>query len=237
MATMVTRRAFLAAAAGLAATGPATRAMATPGGDMDVLSAGDPGYARLASRGYNPRFRATPREILVPHHPKAVVLAAQRAVDAGARIGLRSGGHCFEDFVDGPQTRVLIDLEKLGGLGFDREHNSFSLGASVDLGTVYRRLARGWGVTIPGGTCLGVGAAGHISGGGFGGIVPTVRGSGRPRIRRRGRRRGRQWTGKTGPGHPRRPTSRPLVGTHRWRRWELRGDHQIPTTIGWVRWS
>ncbi|WLP92703.1 FAD-binding protein [Gordonia sp. NB41Y] len=167
---MVTRRAFLAAAAGLAATGPATRAMATPGGDMDVLSAGDPGYARLASRGYNPRFRATPREILVPHHPKAVILAVQRAVDAGARIGLRSGGHCFEDFVDGPQTRVLIDLEKLGGLGFDREHNSFSLGASVDLGTAYRRLARGWGVTIPGGTCLGVGAAGHISGGGFGGL-------------------------------------------------------------------
>lgn len=33
---------------------------------------------------------------------------------------------------------------------------------------VYEKLFKGWGVTVPGGICYGVGAGGHIAGGGYG---------------------------------------------------------------------
>ena len=171
---MFTRRALLGGAAMGASAVVAARlggpVQGVPPGILDVVTPDSPLYDRLASRGYNPRFRAAPQEILVPHDTSAVVRAVQRAVDSETRIGLRAGGHCFEGFADRPEVAALLDLGRLRAVGFDHAYRAFSVGAAADLGSVYQCLYRGWGVTVPGGTCLGVGAAGLISGGGFGGL-------------------------------------------------------------------
>jgi FAD/FMN-containing dehydrogenase len=41
-----------------------------------------------------------------------VVAAVAEAVAAGKRVAVRSGGHCFADFVDNADTQVVIDLAR-----------------------------------------------------------------------------------------------------------------------------
>jgi len=97
-----------------------------------------------------------------------VEAAVQEAVRAGRRIAVRSGGHCFEDFVDNPRVRMVIDLSGMTGVSYDPLRAAFAVEAGATLGEVYRRLYLGWGVTLPGGSCPGVGAGGHVAGGGYG---------------------------------------------------------------------
>ncbi|WP_278261953.1 FAD-binding protein [Nocardia sp. AG03] len=162
--TLSRRRLITAAAAGgaLAALGiPRARA-----GDQ-VLGAGDTDYLPLSLRGYNRRFQARPDRIYVPTTAEEVRTAVARAVAENSTIAARSGGHCFDDFVDHAATRSLIDLGKLTAVDWDERHRAFSVGAGADLGSVYDALHR-WGVTVPGGICLGVGMGGHVTGGGYG---------------------------------------------------------------------
>ena len=133
-----------------------------------MLFRSNPGFAGLAQRGYNPRFVAHPDAIFVPTNAEETVLAVQQALDRGLRIAVRSGGHCVEDFVDNPDTRAIIDLSRLTAIDYDPTYQAFSVGSGADLGTVHEQLHRRWGVTIPGGSCLGVGMGGHAAGGGFG---------------------------------------------------------------------
>lgn len=170
---MTTRREFLTGGAAALVTSGLWQwptADAAPAAAFDVVTPEQPKYTQLAGRGYSRRFRAKPHEILVPHNSSGVVSAVQCAVDRTAHIGIRSGGHCFEDFADSHDIAMLIDLGLLTSIEFDAEHRAFSIGAAADLGSVYDCLYSQWGVTIPGGTCLGVGMAGHVSGGGFGGL-------------------------------------------------------------------
>ena len=52
--------------------------------------------------------------------------AVQSAVDARQRVTVRSGGHCYEDFVDNDEVRVIIDLSLLTEICFDRDRNAFA---------------------------------------------------------------------------------------------------------------
>ena len=78
----------------------------------------------------------------------------------------RSGGHSYEAFsvVDGG---LVIDVGGLTGVDVDVARGEAVIGAGVRLLDCYRRL---WddGVTIPAGTCPGVGIAGLTLGGGIG---------------------------------------------------------------------
>uniref|UniRef100_UPI00245791B1 FAD-binding oxidoreductase n=1 Tax=Nocardia wallacei TaxID=480035 RepID=UPI00245791B1 len=132
-----------------------------------VVAPGEADYARLTLRGYNRRFVAQPRRIHLPGTTAEVREAVARAVRERLPVGVRSGGHCFDDFVDNANTRALIDLERMTEVRWDQRYRAFSVAAGAELSTVYDRLGR-WGVTIPGGICKGVGAGGHISGGGYG---------------------------------------------------------------------
>ena len=96
------------------------------------------------------------------------VQAVQEAVRTNKRIAVRGGGHCFEDFVDHSEVEVLLDMSQYDEVSFDERYNAFSIGAGATLETVYKALFYGWGVTVPGGGCLGVGVGGHFSGGGYG---------------------------------------------------------------------
>ncbi|MFI6310970.1 FAD-binding oxidoreductase [Nocardia fusca] len=161
---MLSRRKFFTTAALAAAavgTGGAA-AHATP-----AVLPGQREYRTLTMRGYNRRYVARPRQIHLPATAQEVRQAVANSVRDGLRIAARSGGHCFEDFVDSAETRSLIDLRRLDRVDWDDEHRAFSVGSGLTLETLYTELAR-WDVTVPGGICRAVGVGGHISGGGYG---------------------------------------------------------------------
>lgn len=95
-------------------------------------------------------------------------LALRQAVDAGKRVSVRSGGHCFADLVCNPEVQVLLDLSGMNRVGYDPRLRAFAIEPGARLLNAYEGLYNGWGVTIPGGMCWSVGAGGHVSGGGYG---------------------------------------------------------------------
>ncbi|GLF95429.1 FAD-binding oxidoreductase [Streptomyces yaizuensis] len=169
------RRRVLGAAvlAGGGAVLPPGTARAAPGdippADRDAprVTPGDPRYGHLVGRGAN-RFRGTPDEVRPALTTRQVVRAVQEAVDAGRRPAVRSGGHCFEDFVDHPRVRTLIDLSRMRDVAYDPQRHAFAVEPGATLEEVYRLLHLGWGVTVPGGYCPDVGVGGHVPGGGYG---------------------------------------------------------------------
>ncbi|QQQ79559.1 FAD-binding protein [Saccharothrix sp. 6-C] len=124
-------------------------------------------YPDLVS-GNNRRWRAHPRYVEVVGDTRQVVRAVEHAVRTGRRISVRSGGHCYEDFVYHADAEVVIDLSEMRGVHFDAAMGAFAIEPGATLLQVYERLYRTWGVTIPGGSCYSVGAGGHIVGGGYG---------------------------------------------------------------------
>ncbi|MFI6635798.1 FAD-binding oxidoreductase [Nonomuraea fuscirosea] len=154
------------------ATGSAGGALG-PGGAEEFgpvrIRPGDPRYDGLL-RGNNFRFAGRPDEIRVIGSTDQVVRAVTEAVRAGRRIAVRSGGHCFENFTADPAVRTLIDLSPMDAVGYDPKMKAFAVEPGATLGQVYRTLFKGWGVTIPGGSCPAVGAGGHFAGGGYGAL-------------------------------------------------------------------
>ncbi|MDT0547060.1 FAD-binding oxidoreductase [Streptomyces lonegramiae] len=125
-------------------------------------------YYELVRRGTNARFTGSPDHVRVVGSTEHVEEAVRDAVRGGLRVAVRGGGHCFEDFVDNPEVRMVIDMSGMTAVHFDPDRNAFAVETGATLGEVYRRLYLGWGVTIPGGWCPSVGAGGHVQGGGFG---------------------------------------------------------------------
>jgi hypothetical protein len=128
---------------------------------------GDIRYADL-SRGGDERWTSSPDYIELVSSRDQVTTAVQRAVHAGKRVTVRSGGHCYEDFVDNADVQVIIDLSRLTEITFDTERDAFAVEPGATLGDVYATLFKTWGVTVPAGTCPSVAAGGHIVGGGYG---------------------------------------------------------------------
>lgn len=138
---------------------------------IEVVLAGDVRFDRL-SRGQNARFSEKPEErvsrIALCDSTEDVAEALERFVHAGLRPTVRSGGHCYEDFVDNNPGGAIIDLSLLAGTAPLPNSPRYRLGAGTRLGQAYPDLYKRDLVTIPGGTCPPVGAGGHISGGGYG---------------------------------------------------------------------
>ncbi|MEO3849296.1 FAD-binding oxidoreductase [Streptomyces sp. B8F3] len=180
-----TRRSVLRAGAAAAVAAPAAayaapRAHAAPRPAAEAAADGafgpvtvrpdDPRYASLRLRGYNHRHASHPSRIRLVGTTADVVRAVADALRTGRRVAVRSGGHCFEDFVDRPDTDVIIDMSGMRDVGYDPARGAFVVEAGTTLAEAYRRLFLGWGVTVPGGTCTGVGAGGHVAGGGYGAL-------------------------------------------------------------------
>ncbi len=166
----VSRRGLLAgtAVAGAALAVPGTASAASAAVTGEKIRPNDARYQDLVRRGQNQRFVGKPEYARVIRSTEDAVQAVQEAVRTGKRIAVRGGGHCFEDFVDSSDIEVLLDLSTYNEVTFDSRYRAFSIGAGATLETVYRELFYGWGVTVPGGGCLGVGVGGHFSGGGYG---------------------------------------------------------------------
>ncbi|MFY1586412.1 FAD-binding oxidoreductase [Micromonospora sp. WMMD734] len=158
-----------AAAAAFVGVAPAVsaRPAAGDGGTLLTVRPGDPQYADLV-RGVNQRWVGRPGQVVVATSTPDVVRAVEQAARTGRRLSVRSGGHCFEDFVSDPAVEILLDLGGLDQIGFDPARRAFVVGAGARLEEVNRRLFAGWGVALPAGSCPSVGVGGHISGGGYG---------------------------------------------------------------------
>ncbi|EKX63308.1 FAD-binding oxidoreductase [Streptomyces ipomoeae] len=133
-----------------------------------VLRPDDPRYEALAGRGYNRRFTGRPLRIHLPTTTAQVVDAVQEAVRRREHVVARSGGHCFEDFVDNDGVRVVVDLSRMTAVRYDDARDAFMVEAGSRLGEAYRALYVNWGVTLPAGWCPEVGIGGHVPGGGYG---------------------------------------------------------------------
>ncbi|WP_436387842.1 FAD-binding protein [Amycolatopsis sp. MEPSY49] len=157
----------LAGAAGRAAAAAADGDRVPPLGPA-VVTPDDVRYQDLVRRGHK-RYVANPDYVEVVGSTRHVEQALRKAVRAGKKVVVRGGGHCLSDFVDHPDTRVIIDLSGLRQVYFDERRGAFAVEGGALLGEdVYRRLFLGWGVTLPAGWCPRVGVGGHICGGGYG---------------------------------------------------------------------
>jgi FAD/FMN-containing dehydrogenase len=125
----------------------------------------DPSYDE-ARQSFNARFSRFPAAIVVCDNMDDVRNAVHWARQEGLPVRARSGGHSYEalSVVDGG---LVVDVGGLTGVEVDASRGEAVIGAGVRLLDCYRRL---WehGVTIPAGTCPGVGIAGLTLGGGIG---------------------------------------------------------------------
>ncbi|WP_427892498.1 FAD-binding protein [Kribbella sp. GL6] len=167
----VSRRGLLAgtAVAGAALAIPGTASAAPVAASIGRrIGPDDARYQDLVTRGQNRRFVGRPDYVRVIQSPADAVAAVQDAVRGGKRIAVRGGGHCFEDFVDSSDVEVVLDMAANTKISWDPQYRAFSIGSGAILENVYKELFFGWGVTVPGGGCLGVGVGGHFAGGGYG---------------------------------------------------------------------
>lgn len=138
---------------------------------FNTVSRQDPRYEAL-EKGNNRRWPASESDsvsrIEICQSPAEVAEALQKAVSAGLRPTIRSGGHCYEDFVNNNPGGVLIDVSMLNDMDASGSGHAYKLGPGTRLGDAYTRLYKEHDVTMPGGSCYGVCAGGHISGGGYG---------------------------------------------------------------------
>ncbi|WP_405164834.1 FAD-binding protein [Nocardia sp. NBC_01499] len=133
----------------------------------DVITPTDHLYDSYC-HGFNPRWSSSPKRIHLPHDGAEVLDAVRSAVEEQARVAVRSGGHCFENFVDNADVEVIIDMSRLDTIEWDAARNAIAVGAGTRLGALYTVLLERWGVTVPGGQCLSVAAGGHVAGAGYG---------------------------------------------------------------------
>jgi len=123
-------------------------------------------------KGHNVRWPASEADavsrIELCETPQDAAEALQRVVSAGLRPTVRSGGHCYEDFVVNNPGGAILDLSMLTHANPPGSGAPYRIGTGTQLWNGYCDLYKRYGVTLPGGTCSTVAAGGHISGGGYG---------------------------------------------------------------------
>jgi FAD binding domain/Berberine and berberine like len=139
---------------------------------MDIrITSADPRFA-LLHRSRNLRWDGNPAEaaaeVALCSTAEQAAEALQRVVNAGTRPTIRSGGHCYEDFVVNNPGGAILDLSLLKSDTLPGDGNRYRISPGQELGEAYISLYKRHGVTIPGGSCYEVGAGGHITGGGYG---------------------------------------------------------------------
>src|SRR4051795_12722478 len=103
----------------------------------------DPRYETLR-KGRNLRWPASPNDavqsIELCESSEDVVGALQRVVNAGRRPTIRSGGHCYEDFVVNNPGGSILDLSVLTSSHLPTDGSKYRISAGKVLGDVYLDL-------------------------------------------------------------------------------------------------
>ncbi|MEY9964905.1 hypothetical protein ABIA33_002947 [Streptacidiphilus sp. MAP12-16] len=132
-----------------------------------TVSPSDPRFPQLVT-AFNRRWVGSPGSVQLVGTTSQVLAAVAAAAQAGQRISVRGGGHCYANFVYNSSVQTVIDLSLMNKVYFDITRNAFAVEGGARLGDVYEALFRGYGVTLPGGHCPSVGVGGHVTGGGHG---------------------------------------------------------------------
>jgi hypothetical protein len=152
-------------ATGTSAAGAAVPAPSDPPFGPTTIAPGDPRYDSFRT-AFNTRFVGSPGKVVVIDDPSQVSTVLTGA--AGRTFAVRGGGHCLENFTTAPGIDLLLDLSEMNAVYYDASMGAFAVEAGATLGEVYATLFKGWGVTLPGGSCPEVGVGGHLAGGGWG---------------------------------------------------------------------
>jgi FAD/FMN-containing dehydrogenase len=111
---------------------------------------------RTLTKGFNLRWPATDAQaaarIELCESMEDVATALQHCVNAGSRPTIRSGGHCYEDFVSNNPGGTVLDLSLMSGARVDRD-GCFRVAAGTQNWNGYQDLYKRHGVTLPGGSC------------------------------------------------------------------------------------
>ncbi|MFC9086004.1 FAD-binding oxidoreductase [Nocardiopsis dassonvillei] len=140
---------------------------------LTTVKPSDRRYPAL-DRGFNQRWIARPDYVRMVATPEGAARALSEAVNQTTadldrtRITVRSGGHCYEDFVCGDDVRVILDVSPMCGIGYDPELEAYRVEAGATNWHAYSHLYPLSGKALPGGSCYSVGMGGHITGGGYG---------------------------------------------------------------------
>lgn len=123
-------------------------------------------------RGFNQRWIADPAYVVVATSAADVVKAVGKFVadpaNSERRITVRSGGHCYENFVSSGDVGVIIDVSQMNRVSYDPEMSAYCIEAGATNWHSTTQLYRATGLALPGGSCYSVGLGGHVSGGGYG---------------------------------------------------------------------
>ncbi|OEJ41903.1 hypothetical protein BGK70_30605 [Streptomyces agglomeratus] len=123
-------------------------------------------------RGFNQRWIADPAYVVVATSADDVVKAVGKFVadpaNSQRRITVRSGGHCYENFVSSANVGVIIDVSQMNRVYYDPEMSAYCIEAGATNWHSTTQLYRSTGLALPGGSCYSVGLGGHVSGGGYG---------------------------------------------------------------------
>ncbi|GAA0458659.1 FAD-linked oxidase [Actinoplanes capillaceus] len=122
-------------------------------------------------KALNARYTAAPASVHVVDAPAQVEPLVADAAARKARLTVRSGGHCLEDFVYSSDVQMIIDMSNMNRIYYDPTYNAIAVEAGAILMDVYDKLYQTWGVTVPGGICYSVGMGGHVAGAGWGLLV------------------------------------------------------------------
>lgn len=132
-----------------------------------VVAPWDPRY-NTARLDYNARFNDIhPAYVVYCHVPEDVSQAIRWARRHHMPFRLRSGGHSYEAY-SLVECGLVIDVSRMRHIHWDAATGLARIGAGAALIDVYQTLWDLGRVTIPGGSCAGVGIAGLTLGGGFG---------------------------------------------------------------------
>ena len=167
---MASRRSFVKALSLSGAAAPlwkaANRLGFVPPGNV-VVTPDDPRYSQLVF-GNNKRFEAAPRAIHLCSDEAGIADALKAALTSSNRkITVRSGGHCYEDFVTDNQGGIICDVSGMKSIELE-SNGLYGVEAGCTIGDAVTQLYHKYGLMMPLGSCFSVGLGGHITGGGFG---------------------------------------------------------------------